>query len=51
MIYHSENGLVGRRPGPHPGPRADPELIDASKRLVTAAPGAAFFEQTDSPSP
>jgi len=47
VIYQSENGLVGVGPVPVPG-QEDPELIDASKRLVTAARGASFFEQTDS---
>ena len=47
VIFQSENGLVGVGPTPAAG-RDDPELIDASKRLVTAARGAAFFEQTDS---
>ena len=45
VTYHAENGIVGV--GPAPGPNeADPELIDASKRMVTAARGAAFFDQT-----
>ena len=40
VTYHAENGIVGV--GPAPGPNeADPELIDASKRMVTAARGAA----------
>ena len=45
VIYHSENGLLGVGPAPAPGAE-DPELIDASKRMVTAMPGAAFFDQT-----
>ena len=45
VTYHAENGIVGV--GPAPGPdEADPELIDASKRMVTAVRGAAFFDQT-----
>ena len=47
VIYHSENGILGVGPVPAPG-EEDPELIDASKRHVTAAPGAAFFDQPDS---
>jgi len=47
VIYHSENGILGVGPVP-PAGTEDPELIDASKRYVTAAPGAAFFEHSDS---
>lgn len=43
IAYHSENGIVGVGPGPQPG-REDLELIDASKRLITTAPGASFFD-------
>ncbi|MBY8975893.1 3-oxoacid CoA-transferase subunit B [Rhodobacteraceae bacterium NNCM2] len=46
-IYHSENGIIGVGPSPAEG-EEDLELIDASKRYVTAMPGAAFFEHTDS---
>ncbi|XDA97908.1 3-oxoacid CoA-transferase subunit B [Sulfitobacter sp. LCG007] len=47
VIYHSENGILGVGPTPAEG-MEDPELIDASKRHVTAAPGAAYFEHADS---
>ncbi|MFS4437765.1 3-oxoacid CoA-transferase subunit B [Paracoccaceae bacterium GXU_MW_L88] len=47
VIYHSENGLLGVGPTPAEGSE-DLELIDASKRYVTAARGAAYFEHTDS---
>lgn len=47
VIYHAENGILGMGPTPAPG-HEDVELIDASKRLVTALPGASYFEQTDS---
>lgn len=47
VIYHSENGILGVGPTPAPGTE-DLELIDASKRYVTAAPGASFFEHSDS---
>ncbi|MBT0958289.1 3-oxoacid CoA-transferase subunit B [Alphaproteobacteria bacterium KMM 3653] len=47
VIYHSENGLLGVGPTPPEGAE-DRELIDASKRFVTAAQGASYFEQSDS---
>lgn len=47
VIYHSENGILGVGPTPPEG-EEDFELIDASKRYVTAAPGAAYFEHADS---
>lgn len=42
VVYHSENGILGVGPPPMPGAE-DPELIDASKRLITANPGAFLF--------
>ena len=42
VLYHSENGIIGVGPTPAEG-EEDPEMIDASKRLITLAPGAAFF--------
>ena len=47
VIYHSENGIIGVGPPPAEG-QVDPEMIDASKRFITVAPGAAFFEHSDS---
>ena len=47
VIYHSENGILGVGPTPPEG-QEDPELIDASKRFVTPAPGASYFEHADS---
>ena len=47
VVYHSENGIIGVGPAPAKG-EEDPEMIDASKRHITVAPGAAFFEHTDS---
>lgn len=47
LIYHVENGLLGMGPDPEPG-LADPELINAGKKAVTAIPGAAYFHHADS---
>jgi len=47
VIYHSENGILGFGPTPAPGTE-DVELINASKLYVTAAPGASYFEHSDS---
>jgi len=47
LIYHTENGLLGMGPSPEQG-AADPELINAGKRQVTALPGAAYFHHADS---
>ena len=47
VIYHVENGLLGMGPDPEPG-HADPELINAGKKPVTAIAGAAFFHHADS---
>ena len=47
FIYHTENGLLGMGPSPAEG-EADPELINAGKRHVTANPGSAFFHHADS---
>ena len=45
--YHTENGLLGSGPSPAEG-EADPELINAGKRHVTANPGSAYFHHADS---
>ncbi|WP_281827418.1 3-oxoacid CoA-transferase subunit B [Jannaschia rubra] len=47
VIYHSENGILGVGPTP-PAGQEDVEMIDASKRYITTAPGASFFEHADS---
>lgn len=47
FIYHTENGLLGMGPSPAEG-EADPELINAGKRHVTANPGSAYFHHADS---
>jgi 3-oxoadipate CoA-transferase beta subunit len=46
-IYHTENGLLGMGPAPDDA-AADPELINAGKKPVTAIPGAAYFHHGDS---
>lgn len=43
VIYHTENGLLGMGAEPASG-EADPELINAGKKQVSAIPGAAFFD-------
>lgn len=47
IIFHTENGLLGMGPAPEPS-KADPELINAGKKCVTAIPGACFFHHADS---
>ena len=47
VIYHTENGLLGMGPKPAAA-EADPELINAGKKMVTALPGAAYFHHADS---
>ncbi len=47
LVYHTENGLLGMGPSPDEAD-ADPELINAGKRHVTANPGASYFHQADS---
>lgn len=45
VMYHTENGLLGVGPAPAEG-EEDPELINASKKLVTMLPGASLFDHT-----
>ncbi|MCX7609976.1 MAG: 3-oxoacid CoA-transferase subunit B [Ignavibacterium sp.] len=47
IIFHTENGLLGMGPSPEPS-KADPELINAGKKCVTAIPGACYFHHADS---
>ncbi|MDP0927346.1 3-oxoacid CoA-transferase subunit B [Paracoccus onubensis] len=45
VMYHTENGLLGVGPVPRTE-QEDPELINASKKLVTMVPGASLFDHT-----
>ncbi|GAB2495909.1 3-oxoacid CoA-transferase subunit B [Promicromonospora xylanilytica] len=47
ITLHTENGLLGMGPAPHPD-RVDPELINAGKVPVTELAGASYFHQADS---
>ncbi len=47
IVYHSENGVLGVGPAPEAG-KGDPDLINASKALITLMPGASIFHHTDS---
>jgi 3-oxoadipate CoA-transferase beta subunit len=47
LVFHTENGLLGVGPPPEEA-HADPELINAGKKPITALPGAAYFHHADS---
>jgi 3-oxoadipate CoA-transferase beta subunit len=47
IIFQSENGIIGAGPEASENER-DPDLVDASSRFVTLAPGAALIESAAS---
>jgi 3-oxoadipate CoA-transferase beta subunit len=46
IVFHSENGILGMGPAPHPGAE-DKDLINAGKGLTTIVPGGVFFHHND----
>src|SRR6476646_11027491 len=47
VYLHTENGLLGVGPRPDEN-ELDSDMIDASKRPVTALPGASYFDSAES---
>lgn len=47
VVLHSENGLIGMGPRAKPGAE-DPDVVNATKQLVTIVPGGAIVSQSES---
>lgn len=47
IVLHSENGILGVGPTPSENER-DPDLVNASKALITLLPGGSYFVHSES---
>jgi 3-oxoadipate CoA-transferase, beta subunit len=46
IVFHSENGVLGVGPAPKPG-EEDPDLINATKELITLRTGGSYSHHND----